>query len=181
MKARHERELQEARTGDQHEGGAADKNEASPTPSTTAASFEPHEDAEDLDRQRRTEKARKKREKAREKERERERRIEEEVANAGPSARLVENQAIEEQLRPLGLRIREVPADGHCLYRAVAAHYPDTDYTDMRTCRRCIVLECCDAVFCMRNVSCLSLAAKGAHGAARPLPFFPAFRFSLIH
>lgn len=65
------------------------------------------------------EKARKKREKAREKEQERERQIEEETANAGPSPRDAENDIIQQHLEPLGLKIEEVAADGHCLYRAV--------------------------------------------------------------
>jgi hypothetical protein len=89
-------------------------------------------DAE-LERQRRVEKARKKKEKAREKERERERQIADELANAGPSARDLENEIILNQLRPLNLHIREVPADGHCLYRAVAAHYAGAGYCEMRT------------------------------------------------
>jgi OTU domain-containing protein 6 len=89
-------------------------------------------DAE-LERQRRIEKARKKKDKAREKERERERQIADELANAGPSARDLENEVILNQLRPLNLRIREVPADGHCLYRAVAAHYDGAGYGEMRT------------------------------------------------
>jgi OTU domain-containing protein 6 len=73
-------------------------------------------------RQRKLEKARRKREKQREKELQREKEIEEENANAGPSPRDVENAQILDRLGPLNLDIREVSADGHCLYRAVAAH-----------------------------------------------------------
>ena len=79
------------------------------------------------------EKARKKREKAREKEREREKQIEEETANAGPSARDVENDLIRAHLEPFHLAIAEVVADGHCLYRAVAAQSdPDHDFQSIR-------------------------------------------------
>lgn len=67
------------------------------------------------------EKARKKREKLKEKELERQRQIEEENANAGPSPRDVENEVIQQYLDPLGFKIEEVAADGHCLYRAVGA------------------------------------------------------------
>jgi len=77
------------------------------------------------------EKARRKREKAREKERERQRQIDEETANAGPLPRDVENSHIESQLRPLNLKIVDVEADGHCLYRAVAAQC-NSNYVDMR-------------------------------------------------
>lgn len=66
------------------------------------------------------EKARRKREKAREKERQREKEIEEETANAGPSQKTLEIEILMQRLEPLGLTIRDVEADGHCLFRAVA-------------------------------------------------------------
>lgn len=89
-------------------------------------------DDDKQERHRRTEKSRKRREKAREHERERELSIAEEVANAGPAARDIENEALERQLASLNLCIHEVEADGHCLYRAVAAQC-GTGYTDIRT------------------------------------------------
>jgi len=72
-------------------------------------------------RNKKLEKARKKREKARAEELERERRIKEETEAAGPSPRIVESETIARHLQPLQLAVREVEADGHCLYRAVAA------------------------------------------------------------
>ena len=78
------------------------------------------------------EKARRKREKQREKEQRREQEIAEATANAGPAPRDVENERIMEQLAPLNLQICEVAADGHCLYRAVAAHV-DMNYAQVRT------------------------------------------------
>lgn len=48
------------------------------------------------------------------------RRVDEEKANMGPSPRFLEIAAIDTQLKPKNLRIHSVPADGHCLYSAVA-------------------------------------------------------------
>jgi OTU domain-containing protein 6 len=148
MKDRHDAERRELSTGEGVNGdtaaaaaAAALSESVGPTSKEAidtkiangqSASNDDENDAE-LERQRRVEKARKKKEKVREKERERERRIAEELANAGPSARDLENEIILNQLRPLNLRIREVPADGHCLYRAVAAHYDGAGYGEMRT------------------------------------------------
>ena len=56
-------------------------------------------------------------------EREREERVAREVAEAraaGPSAGEAESAKLSAVLRPFGLRVREIKADGHCLYRAVA-------------------------------------------------------------
>lgn len=89
-------------------------------------------DPEEEARQRKLEKARRKREKQREKEMKREKEIEEENANAGPAPRDVENAQILDRLNPLNLDIKEVTADGHCLYRAVAAHI-GKDYSDVRS------------------------------------------------
>ena len=71
-------------------------------------------------RQKRT-KAKKKKDRQKEKEAERERQIEEETANAGPGLRKIELEQIQAVLTPLKLKVDEVDADGHCLYRAVAA------------------------------------------------------------
>jgi hypothetical protein len=69
----------------------------------------------------------------RQKEIERERAREEETMNAGPSPRDIEMAQILEQLRPLHLDISTVPADGNCLYRAVAAqHNDETTYQEIR-------------------------------------------------
>ena len=143
MKGRHESELEAAASGmaaavEGVEGAAAT---AAADPGSTAAAVEEKsggrgqknqpaaavDDDADAQRRKKAEKARRKREKAREKERERERRIEEEAANAGPSPRDVENSIIEKQLAPLNLAISEVEADGHCLYRAVAAQQNRSD------------------------------------------------------
>lgn len=47
-------------------------------------------------------------------------RIDEEKAKMGPSPKFLEMAAIDAQLKPKNLRIHSVPADGHCLYSAVA-------------------------------------------------------------
>ncbi|KAL3903877.1 MAG: hypothetical protein SGARI_005181 [Bacillariaceae sp.] len=98
-------------TGD---GGDAIKP-TEPPPSQTV------DDPEEEARQRKLEKARKKREKQREKEAALEQQIADETANAGPSMRNVELGQLQSILSPLHLTVREVQADGHCLYRAVGA------------------------------------------------------------
>lgn len=77
--------------------------------------------AADAERERKLEKARRKRERQMEKELEKQRQLEEEEANAGPSLRAIELEQIGATLSPLNLKISEVEADGHCLYRAIAA------------------------------------------------------------
>ena len=54
-----------------------------------------------------------------EKEREREQRMADTRAGAGPSQRDEELKSLAAQLAPLGLRVHEIPADGHCLYRSL--------------------------------------------------------------
>lgn len=101
--------------------GAAASTAAGPVSSTTdgGGGTDPEEERE---RKQKQAKARKKREKAKEKERERELQIERENAEMGPSARQMEVDQIQQQIASLGLQIVEIPSDGNCLYRAVAAH-----------------------------------------------------------
>ncbi|KAJ6827593.1 OTU domain-containing protein 6B-like [Iris pallida] len=63
-------------------------------------------------------KAVKRREKRAQQEAAREQRIEEEQNNI-VSDRMIENEKLEEKLKPLGLKVNEIKPDGHCLYRAV--------------------------------------------------------------
>ena len=93
-------------------------------------------------------KAMKRRLKKEAEEKEREARIEEEKANMGPSNRDHEEAALRRLLHPMGLRVKEIKADGHCMYRSVedqlaqkpaggfrgSAPGPD-DYASLR--RRC--------------------------------------------
>lgn len=88
-------------------------------------------DDEAAARERKQAKAKKKRERQKEKEAEKERLIEEENTNAGPGPRKIELEQIQAVLTPLKLKISEVEADGHCLYRAVAAQ-SGTDYKTIR-------------------------------------------------
>lgn len=107
---------------------------------------EDHDDDQDFAaRERKLAKARKKRERQREKEAEMERRIAEETANAGPSMRGVEMDQLQAILTPLNLAVRHIEADGHCMYRSIAAQLSlistdnkQRDYKDIRKCR-CIV------------------------------------------
>mmetsp|Transcript_11898 Transcript_11898/g.20066 ORF Transcript_11898/g.20066 Transcript_11898/m.20066 type:complete len:307 (+) Transcript_11898:61-981(+) len=78
-----------------------------------------------------------KREKRESQERERERRIAEEKAAAGPSLRDVEMAKLTKKLSPLGLTVKEMAADGHCLYRSLADQLQmagDGDF-DFQACR----------------------------------------------
>ncbi|RHY12551.1 hypothetical protein DYB30_010052 [Aphanomyces astaci] len=65
------------------------------------------------------EKAQRKRDKKRQEERERLERIEFESQNV-VSQRQIESDAIAAQLTSLGLIVKEIPSDGHCMYHAVA-------------------------------------------------------------
>ena len=100
------------------EGGIGTHSEAAAT-AATAYNGDGGDDA--AARERKLAKARKKREKQREREAEKERQIAEETANAGPSMRDVELDQLENILTPLSLAISPVQADGHCMYRSIAA------------------------------------------------------------
>mmetsp|Transcript_21324 Transcript_21324/g.43843 ORF Transcript_21324/g.43843 Transcript_21324/m.43843 type:complete len:221 (+) Transcript_21324:103-765(+) len=88
-------------------------------------------DEENLARERKLAKARKKRDRQKEKDARIQQQIEEENANAGPSLRKIELEQIQAVLTPLKLKISEVEADGHCLYRAIGAQ-SGKDFTDLR-------------------------------------------------
>ena len=77
------------------------------------------ENSTNVERKGESKAARRRRKKA-EQEAEAKKRIEDEKANMGPSPKYIEMQAIEEQLRPKNLMVHPIPADGHCLYNAVA-------------------------------------------------------------
>lgn len=63
-------------------------------------------------------KAARRREKKAKEEAARDQRIEEEQANL-VTDRMLEDEKLEKKLKPLGLTIREIKPDGHCLYRAI--------------------------------------------------------------
>lgn len=76
---------------------------------------------DEIRRQKALQKKLKKKNQQRNSEIEREKRINEENSNAGPSRRQMELEAMQTlYLRPRGLVVQEVEADGNCLYRAVA-------------------------------------------------------------
>mmetsp|Transcript_22706 Transcript_22706/g.43127 ORF Transcript_22706/g.43127 Transcript_22706/m.43127 type:complete len:282 (+) Transcript_22706:76-921(+) len=125
LKAKHAEELGDSNDDGDNEPPLEAKVETKEEPPTTV---DPEEEA----RQKKLEKARRKREKQREKEKHREKEIEEENANAGPLPRDVENEQILNRLAPLNFDIKEVTADGHCLYRAVGAHL-GKNYSEIRT------------------------------------------------
>ncbi|KAL7565148.1 hypothetical protein ACA910_021526 [Epithemia clementina (nom. ined.)] len=142
MQKRHEHELrdhQPGRSNSQVKGG--DKNASSESESAevknnnqTKEEQPPQQQQQqksdeetasqptDEQRQRKLDKSRRKREKQKEKERRREDEIAAEATAArGRTPRDVENAQLAQILQPLNLVVRDVPADGHCMYRAVAA------------------------------------------------------------
>jgi len=78
-------------------------------------------DEEAAARERKLAKAKKKRGRQKEKESRVLQQVEEENATAGPGLRKIELEQIQAVLTPQKLKVSEVKADGHCLYRAVAA------------------------------------------------------------
>ncbi|CAM9634046.1 unnamed protein product [Choristocarpus tenellus] len=93
--------------------------------------------AEEREREKRDQKrvkAQRKRDKQRQKEEEREQRITLEKEQGGPDPRVLEMEALAVKVTPIGLQVREIKSDGHCLYRAVAEQMALTgrcpDYTE---------------------------------------------------
>jgi len=103
-------------------------------------------------RERKLAKARRKRDRQKEKEAQVQQQIEEENAKAGPGLKQIELEQIAAVLTPLNLKISEVEADGHCLYRAVAAQ-SGKDYKTIRHLCADTLLERKDefAPFCEYN------------------------------
>jgi OTU domain-containing protein 6 len=112
---------------------SGEENEAeSPQTAETNPISEPEEQTPELSaKERKLLKARRKKERQKEREIQLQEELEREAANAGPSLRDVELEQIQAVLTPLNLAVDEVEADGHCLYRAVAAQAA-TDFQEMR-------------------------------------------------
>lgn len=126
LQERHQQELAALQGDDNQDAAAAVVEETTPT-----TQEEEVVDKEKEARERKQAKARRKKEAQRQKQRE----LEEEQAKdlAGPSARSQELDVLKTKLDPLSLKIQTVTADGHCLYRAVAAQCDDgTDYSQIR-------------------------------------------------
>ena len=86
-----------------------------------------NDDNDDIDaglsaKERKQAKARRKKERQKERELQRQKELEEEMKNAGPSMKKIETDNLIKILDPLNLKINDVDADGHCLYRAIGAH-----------------------------------------------------------
>ena len=64
-------------------------------------------------------KAMKRREKLEREEAERAARIAEETANQGPSDKMLEEEKLQKLLHPLGLSMKDIKADGNCLFRSI--------------------------------------------------------------
>jgi OTU domain-containing protein 6 len=128
------KELQDIHQQELAGGGGADDGDVAVESAAVAPPAEPEPaiDKDEADRLRKQEKARRKKEAKKEKERLRQEELDEIAANAGPSMRKVELEALETQLKPLSLTILEIPSDGNCLYRAVAAQCDGSDYVKIR-------------------------------------------------
>lgn len=146
MAERHAAEIAALESGGDSEDAAAAADapaaEDEPTPAAAAAAAPapaPAEETEEERRRKKQEKARKKKlekkQKQLEAEKKREEEIEAERLAAGPSAKELEIKRMEElYLKPAGLKIRDVAADGNCLYRAVAEQVDNAeDYRAVRS------------------------------------------------
>ena len=122
------KELQGADGG--NDGSApedADANAASESATTQQQDTTNDDDNDDVDaglsaKERKQAKARRKKERQKERELQRQKELEEEMKNAGPSMKKIETDNLIKILDPLNLKINDVDADGHCLYRAIGAH-----------------------------------------------------------
>ncbi|WIA37258.1 hypothetical protein OEZ86_014203 [Tetradesmus obliquus] len=135
IEARHAQELQQfdaaAAAAAPAAATAAGKQAAAPANGSAAAADKASKYLVDLDlgdeegeeageqKGKKTTKAQKRREKLAAKQAEREARIAAELEAAGPSAKDEEEAALKALLAPLGLGIKEIRADGHCLYRSL--------------------------------------------------------------
>lgn len=89
--------------------------------------------------------------------------IESDMANAGPSNREVESDAIisENKFRENNLEIMDVEADGHCLYRAIG-HYLSKSHEEVRVLAACFLESNSDsfAPFLSEEVSALTKSTQ---------------------
>jgi OTU domain-containing protein 6 len=100
----------------------AEVNESSGTNNSAAATnISNAEDIAAMERQKKLEKIREQKELERQRIIEKERQSMEEAKNIGPTLRDIEIQQITQQLRPRHYKIQPIPADGNCLFRAIAA------------------------------------------------------------
>jgi OTU domain-containing protein 6 len=143
LETKHEQQLQELADGGGDDAPAAEQGNAAPDEpiDTTTTPEQEVEEEEELNpelsaKERKQEKARRKKERQKEKEAQKQKELEEEMANAGPSMRKIELDQIQSVLTPLNKKVAEVEADGHCLFRAVAAQTGRENYTEVRKCEK---------------------------------------------
>ncbi|KAI0566588.1 OTU-like cysteine protease [Gracilaria domingensis] len=111
-------ELEELGIASTDDGGGA---------SNSSVFIEETHDSKNMEPRTESKAARRRRRKA-EKDAEAQRRIAEEKANMGPTPKQLELKAIEAQLSSQNLRIHSIPADGHCLYSAIAHQLETTNF-----------------------------------------------------
>jgi OTU domain-containing protein 6 len=125
---RHQQELQQIQPQSQPESTIDVPSTAPEEPNENNDTYDG--DEEDRLRQKKWSKKMQKRQQQRDREREREQAILEETARVGPTPREIEMQRIQSILFP-SFVIQEVPADGHCLYRAVAKQLSSSSSSDI--------------------------------------------------
>ncbi len=152
MEARHLQELADAgpaevSTEPLDEAAVTDVAAALTSTIPLTQSQQANTSSEEVERLKKMEKARRKRDAKKEKERQQRQKETLEQESVGPSMRDMELQALELQLQPLSLRVVEIPSDGNCLYRAVAAQC-GSDYNKIRKCK---VYSCQVGSQCVSN------------------------------
>ncbi|CAG9463699.1 unnamed protein product [Pedinophyceae sp. YPF-701] len=116
MQERHERELASMEGGDD---GVAEAIEAIASTSLYGAGGGP-------DGPKKQSKAMKKREKQHAEAKARDERIINELDTLGETERMAEGRALRDALEPKGLKIHDIPSDGHCLYRSIGCQLGDS-------------------------------------------------------
>jgi OTU domain-containing protein 6 len=129
LEEKHRKELNEAGGGEAIAAATLPEEDVCGVATQQGEQTEP--DNDEAERLRKQERARRKRETKKDKERQRQEELEREAAEAGPSMRQIELEALETKLKPLSMKIKEIPSDGNCLYRAVAVQC-DSDYLKIR-------------------------------------------------
>lgn len=147
MEYRHKKEEEELEEWLAQQGGAAAAvDDAAKAEEAAREEQRKKEQAEKEAAERRIAKAQRKRDKKAAKEAERER-LKEEINKSVVDMRGIELEQINNLLRADGLQVKEVMADGHCMYRAVADQLRFVGQSDMNEVRAffgaCLILAVC--------------------------------------
>jgi OTU domain-containing protein 6 len=137
MKTRHAAELASLAPAGGSSGGA---EAIALADSLYAATLNDEGDGAAPKKEKKLTKAQQRREKQAQKDAEREARIAAENAELGETKRMVEEKALKKVLAPLGLKVKDIPPDGHCLYRSLEDqlnNLPENSATTLLTAAGC--------------------------------------------